>query len=180
MLHIVWDNSYTMLHRLKRRIWAETSAYGSTGLRADACSLDQLRDELEQLTHQVLQRAGVTPACVAVTVETVAAATADRVPVIRSMITLVRWDTRSAMRLFLGLAHIQRALHRSVAASWLSHAARFAGVWLHPCEEILQGPGMKQLASVLSSMERGTQAPGESVWSGESAFQPSAQSAFQG
>lgn len=178
----VWDNSYKMLHSLKRRIWPQTSAmqYGSTGFRADGFSLDQLRDELEQLTIQVLQRAGVTPACVSVSIETVAAAAADRVPVLRAMITLVQWDTKSAMRMFLGLAHIERALHRSVAASWLSHAAHFDGVWLHPSREILQGPGMKQLASVLSSLERGTQAPGESVWSGESAFEPSAQSTLQG
>lgn len=178
----VWDNSYKMLHKLKRRIWPHPSAmpYGSTGIRADGFSLDQLRDELEQLTRQVLQRAGVSPACVSITIESVATAAADRVPVLRSMITLVQWDTKSAMRLLLGFAHIERALHRTLAASWLSHSAHFGGVWLHPCEEILQGPGMKQLASLLSSIERGTQSSGDSVWSGESTFQPSMQSTLQG
>jgi len=88
------------------------------------------------------------------------------------MISLAKWETKTAMRLLLGMAHIQRALQRAVTSSWLSHAAHFGGIWLHPCEAIQQGPGIKQLASVLSSLEKGTPGLGarEPAYSGASSF----------
>src|SRR3954465_11367093 len=102
-------------------------------------------------------------------------------PVLRCIIARGKWDTKSAMRLLLGLAHIERAVHRSVAASWVSHAIHFGGVWLHPSHSILQGPGIKQLASVLSSLERESRScgGGESVWGNVGAFQSPAHSSAQ-
>src|SRR5215217_6697354 len=118
-----------MLHNLKRRIWPHRAAkqFGSTEFGANETDMGQLQAELEQLTAQVLQRADVCLTCVSITIEHAGTAE-DQLPVLRSMIALARWDTKPAMRLVLGLAHIERAMHRAVATSWFSHAAHFGGV----------------------------------------------------
>lgn len=170
MLTSAWEDSYKMLHSLRRHFSLSPGSKpsGSAKGPTSEVSLGQLRAELEELTLEILRRADVCPSSVSITVEHVSFM-ADGLPVLRSMIAMQRWDAKSAMRLMLGLAHIERALRRAVAASWFSHVAHFGGVWLHPSDALLQSAGPRELASLLSSLEKGIQTPSEeAVWGPES------------
>jgi hypothetical protein len=163
------------------RLWPHGSAnrFEPTGLHLDEYSVEQLQDELEQVTVRVLQKAGVHPACVAITIEHAATA-ADGRPLLRTMVALTQWDTDSALRLLLGVAHIERGMRRALGASWLSEAVHFGGVWVHPSNEILDGSssGMRQLAAALGTLQGAKD--NESIWRGSSTFGSSLRKPSQG
>lgn len=176
----MWENSYKMLQHLKRRIWPGGRfhrQFDPTGVQLESCPVGQLQVELEELTNKVLQKAGVNPACVAVTVEH-ADTLQDRRPVLRSMIALTQWDPECAFRLLLGLAHIERAVRRALDASWVSDAAHFGGVWLHPTAAVLDSSGLKHLAAALGSLETNFKGR-ESIWSGAGTLQSSGRESSQ-
>jgi hypothetical protein len=160
----------TMFQHLGRRLWPHRSGrqFDPTGLHLDTYSVEQLQEELEQLTIRVLQKAGVNPACVTITIEHGGTARDGR-PLLRSMISLTQWDADCALRLLLGVAHIERALRRALGTSWLSETAHFGGVWVHPSSEVLESSsGPRQLAAALKTLQKSR--GDESIWSGSSAF----------
>lgn len=154
-----------MLQRFKKRLLADRAKpfAATTGAAMDSLSLGELRGELEQLARSVLHQAGIDQTCVSLTVEHVGTAP-DRRPVLRTMIDLVRWEPASAVRLFLGLAHIERAMRRTVTTSWIAESCHFAGVWLHPADAILEGICLRHLASALGSCDKSFSASESSAW----------------
>jgi hypothetical protein len=169
-----------MFQHLGRRLWPHGSGrqFEPTGLHLDEYSIEHLQDELEQLTIRVLQKAGVNPACVTIAVEHVGA-TRDGRPLLRAMIALTQWDADCALRLLLGIAHIERAMRRTLGTSWLSDAAHFGGVWVHTANEVLESSsGRRQLAWALTTLQKSRD--NESVWGGSSAFGSSLRKPSQG
>lgn len=161
-----------MLHRLKQRFLPEkTRQFDPTGVSMESFSLDEVEGELLQISKAVLRRAGVDPACVALTIERVTTGPA-RQPALRTMVNLVRWESTSALHLLLGLAHIERAMRRSIATSWVAESCHFAGVWVHPSEAILVSAHLRELASMLASSGKGRSGAADSAWAASSAPHP--------
>lgn len=161
-----------MLHRLKQRLLPRRARqFEPTGVSMEGFSLDEIQAELLQITRAVLRRAGVDPGCVSVCVERTGTAPANR-PALRTMVSLVRWDATTALHLLLGLAHIERAMRRSIAVSWVADGCDFGGVWVHPSETILDSANLRQLASMLASRGREAPAAGDSAWAASSGPQP--------
>lgn len=154
-----------MLQRFKKRLLAERAKpFAPTGTAMDPLPLGELRGELEQLTTSVLHKAGIDPQCVTVKIEQFGT-TPDKRPVMRTMMELVRWEPASALRLLVGLAHIERGMRRAVASSWVAESCHFAGVWLHTGEAALEPTSLRHLASVLGSHDQGFTSSESSAWS---------------
>lgn len=161
-----------MLHRLKQRLLPQRARpFEPTAVSLQGFSLEEVQGELLQIARSVLRRAGVDPGCVAVAIERVGSATASP-PALRMMVSLVRWDQTTALHLLLGLAHIERAVRRAIAASWVADSCEFGGVWVHPTPAILESANLRQLASMLSSRGREAPATGDSAWAASSGPQP--------
>jgi hypothetical protein len=95
------------------------------------------------------------------------------------MIALTQWDADCALRLLLGVGHIERAIRRALGTSWLSDTAHFGGVWVHPSNEVLErSSGLRQLASALTTLQKSRD--NESVWGGSSTFGSSLRKPSQG
>ena len=158
-----------MFQHLGQRFWPGRSGrlFDPTGLHLGEDSIEQLQDELEQLTVRVLQKAGVTPGCVTIAIEHVATSRDGR-PLLRAMVALTQWDADGALRLLLGVGHIERALRRAVDASWLSETSHFGGVWVNPSSDVLERSGLRQLAAALSTLQKSRD--DESIWGGSSTF----------
>lgn len=159
-----------LFQHLARRWWPRRPGqqFDPTGIHLDDCSVEQLQDEFEQLTLRILQKAGVNPACVTITIDHVGTARDGR-PLLRSMVAMTQWDTECALRLFLGVAHIERAMRRALGASWLADTAHFGGIWVHPSGEVLDSPSaLRQLAAALGTLQQSRD--NETVWGGSSAF----------
>jgi len=174
------NNFGRMFQHLGRRLWPHGGGtpFDPTGLQLDEYSVEHLQDELEQLTIRVLQKAGVNPACVTIAIEHVGAAR-DGLPLLRAMIALTQWDADCALRLLLGIGHIERAIRRALGTSWLSDTAHFGGVWVHPSIEVLErSSGLRQLSSALTTLQKSR--GDESVWGGSSAFGSSLRKPSQG
>ena len=152
-----------MLYHLKRRFNDKARQFDPTGFLMDDCSTDELVPEIREMTQAVLRRAGVDAACVTLRIEQVATARNGR-PVLRSMVEFVRWDADAAFRLLLGAGHIERAVRRAVAASWVAESCEFAGVWFHLGDAVLESANLKQLSSQLSRCARGFPDSGASTW----------------
>lgn len=160
-----------MLHRLKQRLLPDrVRPFDPTGVSMESFSLDEVEAELLRIMKAVLRRAGIDPACVTLTVERAGVGSGRR-PVFRSMIEFTRWEPTTALHLLLGLAHIERAMRRSVAASWAAESCHFAGVWVHPSEAILESRNLRHLASMVAGRKEFS-ASGDSTWSASSAPQP--------
>ena len=155
----------TMLQRLGRLL-ARRKPFESTG-PMDSLSFGELCGELERLASSVLRKAGVDPETVSIDVERAGRA-GDARPVLRVMVRLVRWDPRSAMRLLLGIAHVERGLHRAVASSWVAESSHLEGLWLHPAGTMLEPSSLRQLASVLETCGNGFTASEGSGWDSSS------------
>ena len=151
----------TMLQRLGRLL-ARRKPFESTG-PMDSPSLGELRGELEGLTSSVLRKAGVDPEFVSIDVERAGHA-GDGRPVLRVMVRLVRWESRSALRLLLGIAHVERGLHRAVASSWVAESSHLEGLWLHPAGALLDASSLRQLAAVLETCGNGFTPSETSGW----------------
>lgn len=161
-----------MLHRLKQRLRPDRDRpFAPTRASLEEFSLDEAEGELLDITRGVLRRAGVDAGCVALSIERMAAGP-ERHPTLRTMVSLVRWDPTSALHLLLGLAHIERAMRRSIAASWLAESCHFAGVWVHPSEAILESGNLRQLAAMLGSRSKGFPSSSDSAWAASSGPQP--------
>lgn len=175
----MWDTFAKMFQQLMRRLWPRRSGrqFGPTGLHLEDYPVGQLQDELEQITIRVLQKAGVNPACVSITTEHVGTAKDGR-PLLRSMIALTQWDQECALRLLLGVAHIERAMRRALETSWLSDAAMFGGVWVHPSTAFLDSSALRHLAAALNSLNKSRDS--DSVWGGSSTFDSSLRKPSQG
>lgn len=153
-----------MLRRFKKRLLTEKEKpFAPTGAAMDSLSLGEIRGELERIAGSVLHKAGIDPTCVSVNVEHVGT-TPDRRPVLRTMIDLVRWEPTSAVRLLLGLAHIERGMRRTVTSSWVGEGCQFAGVWLHPADAALETSSLRYLASALGSCDKAFTATDSSTW----------------
>jgi hypothetical protein len=152
-----------MLNHLKRRFDNRARQFDPTGIQMESCSADELVPQILEITQAVLRKAGVDLACVSLRVEQ-AGTTKDGRALLRSMVELVRWESTAAMRLFLGVGHIERAVRRAVEASWVADSCQFAGVWLHPGDAILESANLKQLSSMLSRCDTGFANSGESGW----------------
>lgn len=131
-------------------------------------SLRELQEELERVASSVLQKAGVDASCTALTVVPVGGGS-DRRPVLRVMIDFVRWDPTSALRLLLGLAHIERGMRRAVANSWAAESCDFAGAWLHASDAVLEAANLRHLAGALGTCDKGFASSGNSTWDASSA-----------
>lgn len=158
-----------MLQYFKRRFLSNRlRQFDPTSVQADSLSLGEMQGELERLAKAVLQKAGVDPSCVVLKVEPVASGR-DRRPVLRVMVDFVRWEATSALRLLLGLAHIERAMQRAVANSWIADSCRFAGVWLHPSTAAFETSSLRHLAHALASSDKAFASSGNSTWDSGSA-----------
>lgn len=158
-----------MLQYLKRRFLSNRlRQFDPTSVQADSMSLGEMQGELERLAKAVLLKAGVDPACIVLRAEP-AGTSRDRRPVLRVMMDFVRWDATSALRLLLGLAHIERAMQRAVASSWIADSCHFAGVWLHPSTSAFEASSLRHLAHALASSDKAFASSGNSTWDSGSA-----------
>jgi hypothetical protein len=158
-----------MQYQRNWRFWrARRDQFDTTAIRPDGYSVGQLRAELEQQVVQVLRRAGIDLSCVAVEVSHQSTIGPQRTPQLACMLRIVQWERRSALRLLLGLAHIERAMRRTVDSSWLAHSIHFGGVWLHASTATLAGPAVHELSAALGSLGTfGPETAGHSMWSSE-------------
>jgi hypothetical protein len=127
---------------------------------------DELREEIRAQAEAVLRKGGVNLSCVEAEIRLMGHAK-DK-PLFWCLLRLVRWERSSGLRLLLGLPHIERALRRQLAGSWVAEASLFGGIWMHPSTKLLESEGMKELAAVLAGLNTAGSAPlSDAMWSSQ-------------
>ena len=142
-----------MLHFLRRRRGGRLKDDLSTIIRDDDVSIEELQADYRATLGAVLARADVDPSCVAIDVLHAGRMPGGR-PRFTCFLRLVRWERRSALRLLIGLPHIEKAARQSVQDSWLGQASHFGGLWLQSASEVLEAPALRELRSAIETLEQ--------------------------
>jgi hypothetical protein len=132
-----------------RRLFRRKHASGTCHLDAESeCRSSQLGEglasEYQGLIDSQFVRWGLSPQCVRVAVRSVGKR-ADGLDVFAGLITLTAWERDTALRLLLGLPLLDARIRRRVQATWLTEYSHFDGLWLHPAQNLVVAPELKEL-----------------------------------